>query len=150
MVATLHPQWLPREAPAAAAAGAGRSDQRALAADRRVERRCRGQLQPGRPARRAGGGQHRRQQGAAPGQRADDPWRRFFGNGRGAQQPQVGLGSGVIVSADGYLLTNNHVVEDADDIEVQLVDGRQARAEWSAPTRKPTWRCCRSSWTSCR
>ncbi len=34
----------------------------------------------------------------------------------------------MIVSADGYLLTNNHVVEGANDIEVQLVDGRQANA----------------------
>jgi serine protease DegQ len=59
----------------------------------------------------------------------DDPWFRFFfGNGRGSAQPQVGLGSGVIVSPEGYLLTNNHVVEGADDIDVQLVDGRQARA----------------------
>ncbi len=39
-----------------------------------------------------------------------------------------GLGSGVIVSADGYLLTNNHVVEGASEIEVRLTDGRQARA----------------------
>ena len=60
---------------------------------------------------------------------ADDPWfRHFFGNGRGPQAPQVGLGSGVIVSADGYLLTNNHVVEGANEIEVQLADGRQVRA----------------------
>jgi Do/DeqQ family serine protease len=59
---------------------------------------------------------------------AQDPWSRFFGNGRGTSQPRVGLGSGVIVSADGYLLTNNHVVEGADDIEVQLADGRQATA----------------------
>jgi serine protease DegQ len=59
----------------------------------------------------------------------EDPWfRHFFGNGRGPQQPQMGLGSGVIVSADGYLLTNNHVVEGASEIEVQLADGRQARA----------------------
>jgi Do/DeqQ family serine protease len=59
----------------------------------------------------------------------DDPWLRFFfGNGRDSPQAQVGLGSGVIVSADGYLLTNNHVIEGADAIEVQLVDGRQARA----------------------
>src|SRR5262249_40381191 len=41
---------------------------------------------------------------------------------------QVGLGSGVIVSAEGYLLTNNHVVEGASDIEVQLTDGREAQA----------------------
>jgi serine protease DegQ len=63
---------------------------------------------------------------------ADDPWFRFFFGdqppGR-QQQPQVGLGSGVIVSADGYLLTNNHVIEGADDIEVQLSDGRQSRAK---------------------
>ena len=60
---------------------------------------------------------------------SQDPWSRFFyGNGRGAAQQRVGLGSGVIVSADGYLLTNNHVIEGADDIEVQLVDGRQATA----------------------
>jgi Do/DeqQ family serine protease len=59
---------------------------------------------------------------------ADDPrFRYFFGEGAGTQQ-QVGLGSGVIVSPEGYLLTNHHVVEDATEIEVQLVDGRQARA----------------------
>ena len=61
--------------------------------------------------------------------RADDPWLRFFfGNGAQRQQPQVGLGSGVIVSTSGYLLTNNHVVEGADDIEVALNDGRSAKA----------------------
>ena len=41
----------------------------------------------------------------------------------------VGLGSGVIVSSEGYLLTNNHVIEGADDIEVMLNDGRQSRAK---------------------
>jgi serine protease DegQ len=62
---------------------------------------------------------------------AEDPWFRFFfgDQAQRQQQPQVGLGSGVIVSADGYLLTNNHVIEGADDIEVQLSDGRQARAK---------------------
>jgi len=59
---------------------------------------------------------------------ADDPRFRFFFGDRGGQQAQVGLGSGVIVSPEGYLLTNHHVVEDATEIEVQLADGRQTRA----------------------
>ena len=57
-----------------------------------------------------------------------DPWFRFF-FGDQLNQPQVGLGSGVIVSADGYILTNNHVVESADEIEVILNDSRRARAK---------------------
>jgi len=59
---------------------------------------------------------------------ADDPRLRFFFGDGAAQQQQVGLGSGVIVSAEGYLLTNNHVIEGADEIEVQLADGRQGSA----------------------
>ena len=60
---------------------------------------------------------------------SQDPWFRFFFGQPGQQQePQVGLGSGVIVSADGYLLTNNHVVEGADQISVRLADGREAQA----------------------
>ena len=60
---------------------------------------------------------------------ADDPrFRFFFGDGNGPPQAQTGLGSGVIVSVEGYLLTNQHVIEGADEIEVQLADGRQARA----------------------
>lgn len=61
--------------------------------------------------------------------RYNDPWFRFFFGDQGAEQPQVGLGSGVIVSADGYILTNNHVVEGADEIEVTLNDSRHTRAK---------------------
>lgn len=60
--------------------------------------------------------------------RNNDPWFRFFFGDQG-DQPQVGLGSGVIVSADGYILTNNHVVEGADEIDVTLNDSRHARGK---------------------
>ena len=60
---------------------------------------------------------------------ANDPWFRFFFGEQGNGQPQSGLGSGVIISPDGYLLTNNHVVEGADEIEVVLNDSRRARAK---------------------
>ncbi len=59
---------------------------------------------------------------------ADDPRFRFFFPEGAAQQRQLGLGSGVIVSPEGYLLTNHHVIENAIDIEVQLNDGRATRA----------------------
>jgi Do/DeqQ family serine protease len=59
---------------------------------------------------------------------ADDPRFRFFFGDNPPSQLRVGLGSGVIVSPEGYLLTNHHVVDQATEIEVQLVDGRQARA----------------------
>ncbi|MEJ2055466.1 MAG: DegQ family serine endoprotease, partial [Calditrichaceae bacterium] len=42
---------------------------------------------------------------------------------------QMGLGSGVIVDANGIILTNNHVVKNADDIKVKLMDGRELKAE---------------------
>ncbi|MFM8610099.1 MAG: trypsin-like peptidase domain-containing protein [Burkholderiaceae bacterium] len=59
---------------------------------------------------------------------AGEPWFRFFFGDR-EDQAQTGLGSGVIVSAEGYILTNNHVIEGADEIEVLLNDGRSARAK---------------------
>ena len=58
-----------------------------------------------------------------------DPWFRFFFGDQGQGQPQAGLGSGVIVSEAGYILTNNHVIEEADQIEVVLNDGRKSTAQ---------------------
>jgi len=60
----------------------------------------------------------------------DELLRRFFGDQGQAEHQQIAsLGSGVIVSPKGYILTNNHVVESADDIEVALPDGRKASAK---------------------
>ncbi len=58
-----------------------------------------------------------------------DPWFRFFFGDQMQAQPQTGLGSGVIVSPAGYILTNNHVIEEADEIEVVLNDGRKNTAQ---------------------
>lgn len=58
----------------------------------------------------------------------DLPLRRFFGEGDDAPA-MSSLGSGVIVSEDGYLITNHHVVETADEIEVALMDGRKVPAK---------------------
>lgn len=70
-----------------------------------------------------------------PNPSADSPYREFFGeqffdrffknNSQGGSQKQMGLGSGVIVDEDGIILTNNHVVGDADHIKVRLMDGRE-------------------------
>jgi len=65
---------------------------------------------------------------AARSPRSNDPWFEFFFGDQG-NQAQVGLGSGVIVSPDGFILTNNHVVEGADEIEVTLTDSRHAQAK---------------------
>ena len=59
----------------------------------------------------------------------NDPWFRFFFGDQNPGEAQAGLGSGVIVSGSGYILTNNHVVEGADEIEVVLNDTRKTRAK---------------------
>ena len=65
----------------------------------------------------------------------DPMFRQFFGQqfGQQDQQPQEqrehSLGSGVIVSSDGYILTNNHVVDGASDIKVSLKDKREFKAQ---------------------
>jgi serine protease Do len=71
--------------------------------------------------------------------RLPDPFRDFFGDdfehffGPGQRfdsrsQPRVGTGSGVIINSEGYIVTNNHVITDADDIEVTLHDNRSYKA----------------------
>jgi Do/DeqQ family serine protease len=130
VVATLKPQWLSR----AGWQGAVRSPVTLIE----------GAPLPGRAASAPGSSFAQAAQRAVPAvvsitasrvtrrnPHADDPaFRFFFGEGRGdAARQQLGLGSGVIVSPEGYLLTNHHVIEEADEIEVQLVDGRQAAAK---------------------
>jgi Do/DeqQ family serine protease len=63
----------------------------------------------------------------------NDPFEFFFGNrGNGAQgmepQMQIGTGSGVIISEDGYIVTNNHVIENANELEVTLNDNKIYKA----------------------
>ena len=67
----------------------------------------------------------------------DEFFRRFFGDqfqGRSPQREfrsprQMGIGSGVVVTKDGYILTNNHVVEGADELKVSFQDGREFTAK---------------------
>ena len=62
-------------------------------------------------------------------QRLNDPLlRRFLGNSGRRQRVERSLGSGVILTAEGHIITNNHVIADADAIQVLLHDGRSATA----------------------
>ena len=132
VVATLKPQWLPGAAPATALPPATISVVPAVAGQQPVASGSAVALAPGSLAVAA--------RLASPAvvsivstkmsrrhPATEDPHFRFFFGERG-NPAQTGLGSGVLVSPEGYLLTNNHVIEGADEIEVQLADGRQAQA----------------------
>ncbi len=75
--------------------------------------------------------------GLSGGSDMNDLLRRFFGDQSQGHMPernfgmprQEGLGSGVIATKDGYILTNNHVVEGADEVKVTLQDGREFAAK---------------------
>ncbi len=73
--------------------------------------------------------------GGGDGDESEDPFNDFFRRfgipspGPRSQQPQHGTGSGFIVSADGYILTNAHVVSNSDQVKVRLTDRREFQAK---------------------
>lgn len=78
-----------------------------------------------------------KQYAEADGQQSIDPLEYFFGfGGRGGKgfqrpqpQPRIGSGSGVVISTDGYIITNNHVIDGADELEVTFNDNRKYTAK---------------------
>lgn len=60
---------------------------------------------------------------------ADPLFKFFFGDQLPEEEPSSSLGSGVLVSPEGYILTNHHVISDADEIDVALADGRKVKAQ---------------------
>ena len=100
------------------------------------------------------GAQGRRQHEPVRRDGGDDPFEFFFGppaqRGRG-QRPddeehkEVQGGTGFIISEDGYVVTNNHVIEGADKIEVRLNNKERTRRSSSAAIRRRTSRCSRST-----
>ena len=122
VVLTIKPQWLDRPAPAGTAVALVQAPVAPASAPPVGSLRT--------AAQKASAAVVSINTSTAPRQRGNrrDPWFRFF-YGDQEDEAQTGLGSGVIVSDSGYILTNNHVVEGADAIEVVLNDGRRSRAK---------------------
>ena len=59
----------------------------------------------------------------------DSPFGRFFEGNPSGEQKQEGVGSGFVISQEGYILTNNHVIEDAEQIKVKLANGNEYDAK---------------------
>ena len=73
--------------------------------------------------------------------KAEGPGEEFMQRfGRSPKRMVRGLGSGFVINADGYVVTNNHVVDGASEIRVNSRTGVSCRARSSAGTRRPTWR----------
>lgn len=75
-----------------------------------------------------GSGKPKARKGASPNS-ADPLFKFFFGDQLPEEEPSSSLGSGVLVSPEGYILTNHHVISDADEIDVALSDGRKVKAQ---------------------
>ncbi len=59
----------------------------------------------------------------------NNPFDFFFGGGRSQEQYQIGTGSGVIISQDGYIVTNNHVIQNASELEITMNDNKTYKAK---------------------